>query len=144
MTCKTLNNKMLLYIDGNLSSNESIKLEEHLHSCEKCKKLFEQVSQTYALINEEKGLAEADKDFASQIWKQVHKNRELKQTPSIIKLSIITTLAAAGIALGVIVGGTFNEISLQNTNTETWEQLADEYFPEPSLDYITSINLETE
>lgn len=144
MTCESINSKMLLYIDRNLNHKEAIQFKEHLLSCKKCKTLFEQVSCTYALINTEKDLAIASSNNAKQIWQQAQQSKRIVQPVNMLRISVITTLAAAGIALGIMVGGTFNKLNLQGTSTETWKQLADEYFPEPELDYITSINLETE
>lgn len=144
MTCESINSKMLLYIDGNLNHEEVIQFEEHLLSCKKCKTLFEQVSNTYALIDTEKNTAIANSDYAEQIWQQAQKTKRMVQPVNTLRISVITTLAAAGIALGIMVGGTFNKVNLQGASTENWEQLADEYFPEPELDYISSINPETE
>ena len=41
MNCKEMENKISFYIDGELSEKEAKKVQDHLESCEKCQKTFQ-------------------------------------------------------------------------------------------------------
>lgn len=54
MKCRKFQNNIIFYIDGDLTQVLSLEFEKHLEFCIHCKQLFENVSNSYALLESKK------------------------------------------------------------------------------------------
>lgn len=133
MSCKLTNNNLLNYIDGNLDTPSQQKVKEHLESCLECHEKFVHLKSIYGLIEIEKQTVIPNPFLSSRIWEKVNQ----VNVPIIpLRRFTIATIAAAGLAIGIVIGSLFNttnKFSISSTSNQTWEQLADDYFPGDSF-----------
>jgi len=143
MKCKDENKKMLQYLDGELNIPESLAFEQHLNECESCKSELNQLKLLYALIDEEKQEYTPNPFFANVVVAKISnaKNENLERS-SLRRYITITSLAAAAVFFGIVIGTIFsnNSNSFDFSSTQSLEQLADDYMPEYESDPYQFIN----
>lgn len=133
MRCKEVHSEILDLIEGELSSDKSREIKEHIGSCEDCSKFQSFVSGVMDEIETEK-TSKASEDFDSRLM------AELERKPvssGIFIRRVLTPIAvAAMIFFGIFTGIRLGEFS-SGSNNETYAELPSEYL------YTNDIHLET-
>ncbi|MBN2028857.1 zf-HC2 domain-containing protein [bacterium] len=84
MTCPDFENKVLLFLSGELSSSDKDNFKSHLKTCNACKKAFESIQQTWDALDR---------------LPQEHPNPEIRKTilkqvqKAVVKTSLLTRLS---------------------------------------------------
>ncbi len=134
MNCNNYKKHILSYLDGELHQDWSNDFEKHLTGCDSCKFEVEKLKMAYKLIDAEKSEFKTDPFMSTRVLATLNKT-DISTSSSRYPFQYLTiaSLAAAGIAIGILIG------SLYSTNTsipettkvnQEWDQLADEYMPE--------------
>ena len=78
MSCKDIERKLSAYLEGIVSSKEKKQIENHLSSCQMCRRAFEELKRTVALI---KGLEQVESPpwFTQKIMSRVRAEQESKK-----------------------------------------------------------------
>jgi anti-sigma factor RsiW len=133
MSCKIFETKLLSYLDGEVDSTLRAQIEAHLSSCHKCQEELYLLQRAYSIIDNEKQSIQTNPFLNSKVWEKLKQENEKLQIPIIpLRKFAFTTIAAAGLAIGLVIGSMISRTNYQmaNSASETeWEQLADEYFP---------------
>ncbi len=110
MNCGEVQNKLIFFIEGDLHSNYSILIKEHIEKCRDCKYLLDQLKASLEFIEKDKQ-TETNPFFVTRVMASV--NSEPKQIPLInwlrkkqysIQVSLYSLLIVAAIALGHYLG----------------------------------------
>jgi anti-sigma factor RsiW len=124
--------KLLSYLDGELDSATRTQLEDHLSSCHECRSSLSLLQRAYGIIDIDKKTLVTNPFLSARVWEKLQLENEVLRTPlfPLPKLAF-TSIVAAGLALGIVLGslvGNNNNFSSTAPTTE-WDQLADDYFP---------------
>ena len=78
MSCKDIERKLSAYLEGIVSSEEKKQIENHLSSCQMCRRAFEELKRTVALV---KGLEQVESPpwFTQKIMSRVRAEQESKK-----------------------------------------------------------------
>jgi len=130
MNCKKTKQLMLQYIDGTLGKAESSGVEEHLSGCSKCKSDFIDISRVYRLIDMEKMEYSYDAFMSARVIAKINNKHEhhriLLSSKSYI---LVTTLSAAAVFVGVLLGSFFYSADYISVNSnDSIELLAEDYY----------------
>ncbi len=132
MNCKEAHKNLLSFLDGELQSNKKVAIEQHLSSCKSCQEALAKLQGIYVGIDEEVRAVVPNAYLASKVWSKVHSKNESVNVPVIpMRRAHIITIAAAGIAFGIVIGTLFNASlsgDVNSTLEQNWTQLADDYF----------------
>lgn len=132
MNCKDYQKQIISYLDGELHQSIAYDLEEHMKGCPECEESFNILMKAYNLIEVEKSEFKLDSFMSARILARL-KDKESRYSSKVLNLRYYTvaSLAAAGIAIGILIGSLYStDSSIQTSSTQEWEQLADEYMPE--------------
>lgn len=132
MKCKEINNSFIYAIEKSLSSDEQSAFEKHLISCNSCSKSYQRFRNVYQSINAEVEEFTPNPFLAQKTWEKATANTNVTRTPVVpFRRSAIVSIAAAGVALGIVIGTLLNSPSdsVINTKSEYYQQLAEDYFP---------------
>lgn len=134
MTCQKYQKHILSYLDGELHQEQANEFENHLLSCENCKLELTKSKMVYNLIEAEKSEFKPDPFMSARVVAKIT-NKELHASLNTYSLRYlaISSLAAAGMAIGVLIGTLYSSttsLSENSTTSQEWDQLADEYMPE--------------
>lgn len=119
MKCKEIHKNLIFYIDGDLSSKKNKEIEEHLLSCAKCSKLYNEIKSTISVIENEKNIETSPflytriKQRLDDINENSTKMVFVTQPKKILQPALITFIIALGIFFGVTIGNSF---PIQNNN----------------------------
>lgn len=70
MSCDSYNSSIMRYFDGNIDHAERLSLEQHLRTCEDCRRDFEQMDSILNAIEGEGGI-EPPEDFEQQVMDKI-------------------------------------------------------------------------
>ena len=70
MNCKSANDYMMRYFDGNLDADRNAKLKQHLGSCEACREEFNQLNEIFSFL-EKDDTVEPSEDFESAVMEKI-------------------------------------------------------------------------
>lgn len=56
MNCNEIENKLIKYVNEEISYSDKKKIEEHLHSCKGCFKIYSELQTTLSLTDKRRGL----------------------------------------------------------------------------------------
>ena len=131
MNCKKANTNYIDAIEKTLSHDEQKAFEQHITSCQTCSKSFQKVKEVYQSINAEVEEYAPNPFLAQKIWDRLSSKQNAESTIIPFTRRAVVSLAAAGIALGIVIGTLFNTSSSSTVspNDEQWTQLAEDYFP---------------
>lgn len=132
MKCKEINNSFIYAIEKSLSSDEQSAFEKHLISCNSCSKSYQRFRNVYQSINTEVEEFTPNPFLAQKIWEKATAKTNTIKTPIVpFRRSAIVSIAAAGVALGIVLGTLLNSSSQSTVNakSEYYLQLAEDYFP---------------
>lgn len=131
MRCKEVNRSFINAIEGNLSQKEQSAFDSHLSQCKECAVDFEQFKAIYQIPEQEIALYKPNPFMAQRVMQALKHNDTaiaVKTRPS-IPVSFAFSMAAAGIALGLTIGVLLNSFTQSYSSGDTYEQLAEEFFP---------------
>lgn len=131
MNCKEVNNNFINTIEKSLSADKQSAFEAHLSSCASCTESYRRFRSVYQSINIEVEGLTLNPFLAQKAWEKATAKVNAIETPIVpFRRSAIVSIAAAGVALGIVLGTLLNSSSpTVNTNSEYSIQLADDYFP---------------
>lgn len=130
MNCKKTNTNFIDAIEKTLSNDEQEAFEQHIASCQTCSKSFQKVKEVYQSINAEVEEYAPNPLLAQKIWDRLSSKQNAESTIIPFTSRAVGSLAAAGIALGIVIGTLLNTSSATvSPNEEQWTQLAEDYFP---------------
>lgn len=132
MKCKEANNNFINAIEKSLNTGEQSAFEMHLISCKSCSKSFRRFRNVYQSINTEVEEFTPNPFLAQKVWEKATANSNAIKVPIVpFPRSAIVSIAAAGIALGIVIGTLLSTSSQStiSTKSEYYLQLADDYFP---------------
>lgn len=134
MNCKAIQKQILSYLDGELHGEMAINFEKHITSCKNCQNEVERLKIVNSIIDTEKAEFNPNPFMSARVLAKLSsKEVSIPKHKVAIRYLTISSLAAAGVTIGIIIGSLFSSV---NTSTEIastdqeWEQLADEYMPE--------------
>lgn len=112
MKCNIVNKNLIAYLEDALDSSKRQKIEEHLSSCKRCIVIFEQVKNTYALLDEKEEAA-VNPFFFTRLEQKIE-NIERGNIPfyrtiyfRLLKPALLTLLVLLSIISGVLIGSQF-------------------------------------
>ena len=133
MNCKEINNNLINAIEKSLSSDKQSAFEAHLSSCKSCAVSYQRFKNIYLTINTEVEKLTPNPFLAQKVWEKATTNTIAAKTTIIpFKRSAVISIAAAGVALGIVLGTLLNSASPKSTvnpKSDYYLQLADDYFP---------------
>ena len=133
MDCRTINDKISQYLDKELDETQTRQLEEHITTCAHCKKTVDAWVKLYGVLEVEKSEYAANPFLTQRILHRINARRNAEYPSTLtIRRIVVSSLAAAGIFIGVIIGTLFNNSLLTSSNDENdqpWAMVSEEYFP---------------
>jgi len=132
MNCNDYQKQIISYLDGELHQDLANDFENHLTGCNSCKIESEKLKMVYNLIDTEKLEFKTDPFMSARVLAKIeYKKSKYSESKISLRYITITSLAAAGIAIGIIIGSIYtSNNSIDILSAQEWEQLADEYMPE--------------
>lgn len=126
MKCTNAKQKMIFLAEGSLSSEQAIAMKDHLHMCDSCSHVYQQLKQTLEVIETDKQI-KVDPWFAGRVVVRLsnlqagQKSGIQSLKPSFLYLRAIPVAASLAIALwlGILIG---SELSTQYNNNLTTEE----------------------
>jgi predicted anti-sigma-YlaC factor YlaD len=125
MIHKTIQKKLILYLDGNLSGHEKVIVEEHLSKCRLCEKEIQSLSAIWKNENALERITPSDYLWTrlevrlNKINQDTHHSLFDKLIPA-ARLSIIAALILIAIFVGNYIGKVSNSDLKTNTREYFW------------------------
>ena len=129
MNCKEFHKQIISHLDGKLDQSLANELNQHFLVCKNCERDFRMLAAIYRTIDDEKAEFNPNSELSTKVLLKVTKVKHYRNEIT-LKFTTITALAAAGIALGILIGSLYSNNSASETfdTTQNYEQqLADEY-----------------
>lgn len=143
MKCKEVNSNLIAYIENEISLETRKLVDKHLSGCQVCQVALKNLSSVYQEIENEKAEFTHNPYLGVKIWSKL-KEPEFRTAPAIpIRRVTIAYIAAAGVFLGITLGTFLSNYLFDNNqtnDTETWTQLAEEYFPSNLYEPFAELN----
>lgn len=119
MNCQTCHKESDAYLDGKLSEDMRIKVEEHLLNCAACKEWYTLQSLVQKVVNKEKAL-DPDIYLTTRIMAQIEiQEEEVTKTAysfmRVLRPALITVTMAAAIFAGVLIGNIYKPSNRVNS-----------------------------
>lgn len=147
MNCKGIKKQILSYLDGELHGEKAIDFKKHITECKNCQNEIERLKSINNIISGEKMEFRENPYMASRVLAKLgNKEASVPKPNMTLRYLTLSSLAAAGVTIGIIIGTLFSSVnsSIEITTDQEWEQLADEYMPEvdnnPYNMVVTSTN----
>lgn len=110
MKCKALHNKLIFYLEGDLSEKEAEQVQNHLSECSDCARFASEMQKTLGILETEKS-PEMNPFFFTRLKEKMKPQNgtfELKgDNPFLIRVlqpALFTLLLLAGIYSGIKIG----------------------------------------
>lgn len=134
MNCKAIHKQILSYLDGELHGEMASNFEKHITDCKNCQNEVERLKAVNSFIADEKMEFKANPFMSARVLAKLSsKELSIPKHKVTLRYLTISSLAAAGVTIGIIIGSLFSSINTTSEIASTdqeWEQLADEYMPE--------------
>lgn len=148
MNCKAIQKQILSYLDGELHGEMAINFEKHITDCKNCQSEVERLKIVNSIIDTEKTEFKPNPFMSARVLAKLSsKEVSIPKHKATLRYLTISSLAAAGVTIGIIIGSLFSSVNTTTdiaSTTQEWEQLADEYMPEvdnnPYNMVVTSTN----
>ena len=129
MNCSEIKNKMIAYLENDLSEAGSIAFRQHLSKCDNCMHIYNKVKEQWQIIEDEK-LITADAFYFTRLQQAVENIPQKKERGQYaLAFRTIRNIAAILLLLISVAGGIF--IGSQITGaTVTSSESEYEYFSE--------------
>jgi predicted anti-sigma-YlaC factor YlaD len=133
MKCKEVNTKFIEYLDKRLNATQKQQFEDHISTCTNCKKAFDSFIRIYGEIEFEKNEFSPNPFLGQKIWNKINVKEKSYNSPILtIRRVAFTSIAAAGLFIGILMGSLINGLIFSNINEDieqSWTLLTEEYFP---------------
>ncbi|HNS31121.1 MAG TPA: zf-HC2 domain-containing protein [Tenuifilaceae bacterium] len=133
MDCRTINDQIIQYLDRELDETRTRQFEEHIATCAYCKKAVDAWVKLNGILEVEKSEYTDNPFLAQKIWHRINTKGKVEYPSTLaIRRIVISSLAAAGIFIGVLIGTLFNNsilTSSNDVNNQPWAMVSEEYFP---------------
>jgi predicted anti-sigma-YlaC factor YlaD len=111
MNCRICQKESDNYRGGKLSGDLKYQVEAHLHNCSECAEIYRIETMADTIIDQEKTMSPAA-DLPYRIMSKIgnHEGSEQKvylPVMRVLKPALITTLMAAAISIGVMIGNIY-------------------------------------
>lgn len=148
MNCKAIQKQILSYLDGELHGEMAINFEKHITDCKNCQNEIERLKNAYGIIEAEKMEFKENPFMSTRVLATLNKMNEIGVPKHSVTLRYLTisSLAAAGIAIGIVIGSLFSSAGSSTESiaaSQEWEQLANEYMPEVDNNPYTMVTTNT-
>lgn len=134
MNCKNYQKQIYKYLDGELPPDAAMQFELHIKSCKACELTLANLQAVNKLIEDEKNEFKPNPFITSRVISKLSNEESFSAEPRYtLRYLTIATLAAAGIAIGIMIGSLFASKTtlLENSSSSlAVDQLADEFMPE--------------
>jgi len=143
MNCKQIKNKIIPYIDSELSENETHSFDSHINNCVSCSALFENISKTMNSFENNNNLPD-DFYFYTRL-KQKIENKYNYQTPvykKILQTAVMSCLLLIGGYMGIYIGNQYkaNNYTAEENRAQQIRNYAEEnYLTEMNTDKFESL-----
>jgi predicted anti-sigma-YlaC factor YlaD len=118
MNCNDTQNKLIFYIDGELSKSESSEIENHLDSCNNCNILYQKLKIDLSILSSER-IMEIDVNFTESVMQNIRNIESFKISNRQKALNFLMPFAvAASIILIISVGILFGNMGTNKTSTQ--------------------------
>lgn len=148
MNCKLYQKQLVKYLDGELPSELAMQLQEHISKCSTCSNMLEQLQSIDKAVEDEKNGFIQNPLLTQRVMINLNKVAiDPDESRFSIRYITIATLAAAGLAIGILIGTLFTSSTSSlndSSSASVYEQLADEYIPEVDNNPYNQIVTETE
>ncbi|MFO8235937.1 MAG: zf-HC2 domain-containing protein [Bacteroidales bacterium] len=117
MNCKTINNRLLDFIDNNLPENEMQAIRAHLDECDKCRSLYVKMQDAWQNVNEDKIPYQPFfyTRLKAKMEDRYNKSTRFQQLQKLIlQPALYFVILGFGIFIGIQIGQ-----GVDNTETET-------------------------
>ncbi len=121
MTCKDIENKLIFYIEKNLSDDENKKIAQHLQHCQECQAKYNFLTKNFEFIELEKQI-NANPFVAAAIVSKIDTTQSHKkiQAIKILQPVAIAAMLILAVLLGKITGNLYNSVNSENI-TQTYQ-----------------------
>ena len=115
MKCKTINRKLILYFNNELSDSQKKEIKKHLENCEDCYKLYSELEMTFNLI-EKKEVLKPNPFLYTRISQKlidIKSQKSLSIFSPVYKKILQPVLLSFVLVIGLFLGvklGSINEI----------------------------------
>lgn len=147
MNCKNYNQQLYQYLEGDLSEALAMEIKKHIKECKVCEYDLIRLTQVTKLIDAEKSEFKFDPFMSARIITKLTKPEPLADQKYSLRYLTITTLAAAGLIIGILIGSLFtssSDLIDDTSSTAAYEQLADEYMPAVENNPYNLVTIENE
>ncbi len=114
MSCRSFEDKLILYIESELSDDDAKKVENHLAQCNDCTQKYNYLLDTLSTIDTEKEAT--PKPF---LYTRIQARQSATHKPRIgwaVQSAWITAVLVIGIIIGITVGRTTIPTNTENSN----------------------------
>lgn len=98
MRCKEFENKIIDYLESELSDSDMNRMKKHLEECDNCNHLYTEIKKTYELLEQEKA-PELQAGFFERV-----QSRKTFQNATSGKMVTLNRFYAAAAAIAIMVG----------------------------------------
>ncbi|MCF6240339.1 MAG: zf-HC2 domain-containing protein [Bacteroidales bacterium] len=103
MNCKEVENNLIFYIEGELDTNFSKKLNAHLKTCSSCNALYKNMKADMDFLSKDKAL-QTNPFFYQRLEQKIKNNNKENSKNNIKQLYIQALTYAAAIIIAVFIG----------------------------------------
>lgn len=127
MKCKEAENKIIFYLEQDLSQDEMTFMHEHLKSCSSCKEKADAMSAVLFAVESQK-ITGQDPFFYTRLRQKLTSVNETEKgflSKSLVPVAQVM-LVAASLVIGLFIG--LNKETVSYTREEALESFADDYY----------------
>ncbi|MBU5425610.1 DUF4179 domain-containing protein [Tissierella pigra] len=124
MDCNFIGEKIIDYIDGNLSKEDKEKVKCHLEKCPQCNKEYNEIKLTIEKLSEKRNMINTNKEINLKL-----KKSEIKPIRSIRRTILIAVILTFTLVMTAIAADNFDFLKSWKKQSEVtitaWEKLLD-------------------
>jgi len=126
VNCQSIQNELIFYLEENIPQEKSILIENHLHSCDSCRGIYNEIKSTYQIIDEVKQFDVKD-DFTEKVLLDfdnfIQPSRKISYT--IKQILAYAAVVSIGIFIGALTGSMLsnnsdNGLTEANSDLNYW------------------------
>lgn len=124
MNCNSVKQKLIYYLEGDLSLIESNIVKKHVDNCSECRFYLSELKKSLAIIETEK-IKEINTDFYSKLSNRLDEIENDTPVYSIKYIFMQVIAYAAVIAIGIFIG-LFTENKINNISENDYSEYTEE------------------
>lgn len=122
MNCKTIHNKIIFFVEEELSAHEMRAVEKHLKSCSSCALFADELQKTLGLIEKEK-VSEQNPFFYTRVKARLENQQEKIRMPRPVLIRIMQPLAFSILLVLGVYGGVQLGVPHKTNQTVNTQQI---------------------